>query len=252
MTDLSQLPLPAELVAHLRKNERQTTVTDHRVRVSREWWHRELSTRGLPVGTVSVGPDTMSRGEIFTIAHALGEDQSEEVMLNVLWHALSWGTGPGNRNNARRLDAIAADRPAALQVLRAATDEIHRPDGSAVGRCEQAYAAMYPGGRTAIRFVGPAFFTKYLYFVGAGAADHPAPIMDDRVAGALSTRHGWTSLGTGGGWPAGTYRRYCTLLDRWAHEATDAIGPSRQVCVDEIERWLFDSGPRRAHATQTG
>ncbi len=47
----------------------------------------------------------------------------------------------------------------------------------------------------------------------------------------------WESLTTRGGWPAFTYRRYCQLLARWADEESRAL--QRQVCPDEIERWLF-------------
>ncbi|MFF2199690.1 hypothetical protein [Streptomyces sp. NPDC058145] len=37
--------------------------------------------------------------------------------------------------------------------------------------------------------------------------------------------------------PTSTYVRYCTLLDRWAHEEGRRFG--RRIGIDEIERWLF-------------
>jgi hypothetical protein len=86
----------------------------------------------------------------------------------------------------------------------------------------------------------PAFFTKYLYFAGAGDPRHPCVILDSRVAAAL-VRIGWTSLHTKGGWPAITYSRYLDLLGRWSSE----LGSGRQdgsPRLDLLERWLFDTG----------
>jgi ABC-type transport system substrate-binding protein len=61
----------------------------------------------------------------------------------------------------------------------------------------------------AIAHLGPALFTKYLYFAGAGAPDHPSLILDSRVAVALVDIR-WTSLRPETGWPAETYQRYCS------------------------------------------
>ncbi|MBC2590391.1 hypothetical protein NPA35_00670 [Rhodococcus aetherivorans] len=109
---------------------------------------------------------------------------------------------------------------------------------------EKTYALLYPGNRTLIPFLGPAFFTKFLYFAGAGAPTQPSLILDSRVATALH-RAGWTSLGTRGGWPAQTYRRYTALLARWADEyALEQQGSG----TDVLERWLFDHGTTRRRA----
>jgi len=42
------------------------------------------------------------------------------------------------------------------------------------------------------------------------------------------------------GWPAGTYVRYCELLERWSGDASDRLG--RRVAADEIEVALFRLG----------
>ncbi|WP_120285293.1 hypothetical protein [Rhodococcus rhodochrous] len=101
------------------------------------------------------------------------------------------------------------------------------------GAQQSAYDTLYPRGAPAIAHLGPAFFTKYLYFSGAGAPDHPSLILDSRVAATL-VDIGWTSLHPETGWPAETYERYCSLLARWAQEAGN-------VRLDLFERWLFDN-----------
>jgi hypothetical protein len=104
----------------------------------------------------------------------------------------------------------------------------------------EAYRRLYPNDRTLFANLGPAFFTKYLYFAGGGDPNHPCVILDSRVAAAL-VGIGWTSLHTRGSWPAITYARYLDLLGRWSSELADdrPDGPPRR---DLLERWLFDAG----------
>ncbi|MHA7132459.1 8-oxoguanine DNA glycosylase OGG fold protein [Oerskovia turbata] len=90
--------------------------------------------------------------------------------------------------------------------------------------------------------LGPAFFTKVLYFVGGeelqvrGAVR--CRILDARVVGSLRSS-GWESLPKGNyNWFADTYVSYCELSARWAGELSVDIG--RSVEADEIERVLFD------------
>lgn len=87
-----------------------------------------------------------------------------------------------------------------------------------------------------IKNLGPAFFTKFLYFSGAGNAAHPSLIFDARVAAALRDHCGWDSLRVGGAWPPDTYGRYCALLQRWARELTDRGNP---VTAELLEFRLF-------------
>jgi hypothetical protein len=51
------------------------------------------------------------------------------------------------------------------QVTSAAETSRHDPTG--------AYQLMRPGRHNAIRSLGPSFFTKFLYFAGGGAQNHP-------------------------------------------------------------------------------
>ena len=129
-----------------------------------------------------------------------------------------------------RLDAVALDPTGAAKILREAGQ-------LSVTDPEAAFARLRPGRRNVVSYLGPAFFTKYLYFAGAGDANHRSLILDARVATALNERCGWKTLHRKGPWPALTYERYCNLLTDWACEAkTD----NRTVAADELERWLFE------------
>jgi hypothetical protein len=102
------------------------------------------------------------------------------------WQQAAW--------NRRRLAAVAADTSRVADVLhRAATATGSRPG--------VAYALLYPDDRrAAIPYFGPAFLTKYLYFAGGGAPDHPTVILDSRIAARLRNEAGWfrwTAAGVG-------------------------------------------------------
>lgn len=223
------LPLPCQAALALPRAER---VHAHVVPVPVAWWNAELSARHLPGGPLmtamdGAGHSVISRATLFSVA--AGPMDTDDDVLRLLWHVLAWGSGSKVRNNRRRLDSIRTSTSAAVSALREAA--------SLAGvDPEAAYRRLHTGTR--VPYLGPAFFTKYLYFAGAGSFEHPCVILDSRVAETLNRRCGWHSLRSGGNWPSETYRRYCTLLARWAGEESDRLG--RGVCPDEIELWLFD------------
>ncbi|MFD6057783.1 8-oxoguanine DNA glycosylase OGG fold protein [Rhodococcus wratislaviensis] len=211
-------------------------ITGHAITVNLTWWNSALHSRSLPGGPV-VGIDAsgaivdsgravITRGDVFNIARG---GRTPESALRLLWHSLAWGSGGHVRNNHQRMDSVAKDPEIAADALKAAAELSESSPAD-------AFDALYPRGRSLLSGLGPAFFTKFLYFAGAGAVNHPCVILDNRVAAALN-QAGWTSLSTRGPWPADAYARYCTLLSRWAGE----VGPAPQR-PDLIERWLFDQG----------
>lgn len=202
MTDLSTLTLPKAKAA-----------VESAIKIRTEWWSAQITGRGLP-GTPPSERE-MTRIEVWT--------QANDV-FTLLWRSLAWGSGPHLRLNARRLESVAEDVPRCEDLLTRAA-ELSRSDPAA------AYSLLRPGDRNAIRYLGPSFFTKFLYFAGRGAPDHPCLILDRRVATTLHEQCGWTSLHRAGPWPAETYKRYCGLLARWAQE--------HHCTPDQLELKLF-------------
>lgn len=240
-TDTTVLALPADCRRWLSTTgtDRRHAVIEQAIPVDLQWWDDSVATFGVPGGPlqregVGVGRIELSRGQVFAAAADLSEPAA---VWRLLWLSMAWGTGSRRRQVHRRMRAAAADPHRYVEALTSAA-ELSRTDP------EKTYALLYPGNRTLIPFLGPAFFTKFLYFAGAGAPTHPSLILDSRVATALH-RAGWTSLGTRGGWPAQTYRRYTALLARWADEyALEQQGSG----TDVLERWLFDHGTTRRSA----
>lgn len=218
MTDLTMVVLPPWAVP---SRPRRVSVGDHAITIREQWWREALSTHGLP-GIPPAGP-TLTRAEVWEPA---------DDVFTLLWRVLAWGSGSRLRQNARRLDDIAADVPRPEKLL---TEAANRSRHDAAG----AYAVLWPDGRSAIRALGPSFLTKFLYFAGGGTPEHPCLILDRVVATALRDHCGWTSLHPAGSWPTHTYRRYCDLLARWARE--------HHCAPDELELRLF-TGPPKDHA----
>ncbi|KMV22110.1 hypothetical protein [Mycobacterium heckeshornense] len=227
-TPLGDIHLPADAIAQLAEIDVEDWIDNHAIPVGRSWWTRTLNTYGFDD---TLTGETIRRADIFRLADAALE--SPAGALTLLWNALAWGSGEKRRNNKARIASVAANRDRAANLLQTAA-QLARTNSLA------AYDLLYPANKTAIPDLGPAFFTKYLYFAGAGAPDHPCAILDENVALALNMTCGWHSLPSKN-WLASAYERYAVLLGRWV----DEHALHRR---DVIERWLFETGktlPRR-------
>ncbi|HEU5107875.1 MAG TPA: hypothetical protein VFT95_04905, partial [Micromonosporaceae bacterium] len=142
-TDLSRLRLPGWAIP---TGPRAQSVPLHRIAVQTAWWRREIHGRGLP----GQPPDrpALTRQEVWR--HSADLHRGDTV-FTLLWHALAWGSGSHLRQNARRLDSIAANPDRARDLLRAAA-------ALAPADPVRAYTVLRPL-RTEIAYLGPSFFT---------------------------------------------------------------------------------------------
>lgn len=225
-TDLSRLPVPGPLRELVVTVDVAAYIHGHSVAVNRAWWHTALTAHGFPDDLLA---QRITRGDLFELADAA--TAGRDGALRLLWNAVAWGSGMKPRLGRARIRAVAADPDHAADLLRTAAR-------LARSSPREAYALLRPGDRSnAIGFLGPAFFTKYLYFAGGGRSDHPCCILDARVATTLH-RAGWSSLPTDTNWLASAYQRYNELLADWKSRT----GAPR---LDVIERWLFDQAQPR-------
>ncbi|WP_125079501.1 8-oxoguanine DNA glycosylase OGG fold protein [Mycobacterium sp. P7213] len=222
-TDLADIRLPPDVVIELQALDPVRWIHGHGFPITREWWTVELTKRGLDDTILS---DRISRSDIFNIAAPALDDPA--AALTLLWNALAWGSQDSQRNNKARIASVAADLDSAGALLQQAA-RLSRTDPRA------AYDLLRPNNKTAISGLGPAFFTKYLYFAGGGSADHRCCILDRNVAASLNRTCGWASLPIEGAWLASAYERYALLLDRWADQ-------HHLTRHDVVERWLFENG----------
>ena len=211
--------------------------------VGADWWNERLHAEGLnqQVQLCDHGQTRLlTRQNLFEIAQPVARQNVTDMdVLTLLWHVLAWGTGQSQRGNATRIRAFvrAPDRQRNVRLLK---DAIAFARG---GDAASAYQTLIRRGGGQIRGLGPAFFTKLLYFASEGVDGGQCLILDARVAGSLS-RAGWSSLpwstrsGFSYNWYAATYATYCQLLGQWAADETDRLGA--RVWPDEIERALFE------------
>lgn len=211
--------------------------------IGTDWWARSLTEAGMnqrvELFDHASGP-RLTRTDLFRLgARAAQADAEEDDVLSFAWHVLAWGTGSGQRGNRQRIASFAdpADRERNVALLRQSLT------CAADGDPRSAYSTLIRPGKAAIPYLGPAFFTKVLYFASEGASGTRCLILDARVARSLHNA-GWATLphrrkNFTANWHTDTYVAYCELMQRWAEEASSELGV--EVSPDEIELALFAS-----------
>lgn len=181
----------------------------------------------------------VTRDDLFALAARGISTPSEAV--NLYTAVCAWGTGWSTRRVARVIrplrDLLA---PGRLLKGLAAAEACRGGKGDPV----EVYRQFSSGGQWQIKYLGPAFFTKLMYFA-AGAPESPEEgtstdhsssvkqplILDSRVARALGWSKRW-------GWRPEQYGEYLEM----AEELRDLWSP--QVPVDVVEYQLFIAGGR--------
>lgn len=236
-------PDDLELPDYVRQSlgRRQSSVLDHgfdEATIGTTWWDRELTRHGASA-TVQMLDHKLTRSDLFRLGHnAAADPTDDDALLALLWNTLAWGTGRSQRGNRRRIDAVLDPERREHNVALLQTAAASARDGQPA----EAYRALVRRGGTAIRGLGPAFFTKFLYFASEGTPGTRCLILDARVAHNLARDAGWRSLPHRGNnysynWYTDTYVSYCELLERWAAEESSERGI--EISPDEIERALF-------------
>jgi hypothetical protein len=186
------------------------------------------------------GSMDVTRNAVFSIAAAARTPiQCEQAMVA----AAAFGAGSGRlvaRVQRPWAGLVGPAPPVIGTALAAAAAILFAPGGGAVS----AYAFLRNGPRH-IKFIGPSFFSKFLYFVGYGQP-HPGPeplIIDRFVAKGLNKLIGatgpftpWTIHLPHWDWTPAQYGAY---ID-WA--ATEKIGPGPITSEDEAEFRIWQHG----------
>ncbi|MGY1986907.1 hypothetical protein ACI792_11835 [Blastococcus sp. SYSU DS0669] len=224
------LPLPDWLAADARARPVKDVV-DLGVPVNEGWWVAALDDTPCADEVFTAVDGRLTRAGLFRLGGRAAESAKDARRL--LWASLAWGTGRRHRLNRARLRAVLKDQDELSEVLRRAA-EVSRTDP------RTAFRLMRPS-RNAVTYLGPPFFTKFLYFAGGGSTEHPCLILDSLVAKALRKDCGWGGLTGRYVWSADEYAAYCNLLAQWAKElseddAHDVVRP------DQLEYALFNRG----------
>lgn len=235
MTTPTPVHAPADLAQHISTTPRSHAIDEHGFELNLAYWNSRMGhLPGAPVRGIGGHSElgVISRGSLFALADAACDDHSNEAAYALFWHALVWGTGSNHRNTTQRIASVEQDVSGIGGALRRAAVASRKDP-------EAAFTTFQPF-RPLIGWLGPNFFTKYLYFAGAGNPEHRCLIVDKRVLATLS-RHTDTPLtpkyGTGYG-----YKTYSTAIGLMADWAAQLSTAERQVGFDEVERWAFKVG----------
>ncbi len=180
--------------------------------------------------------DEISRADLFQTADDWRAGFRPVTDLFAL--TMAWGYGNVGYGCYRTRRMLATDDVAGR--LERALAPLRKPALATPDQLAAAYRSLGWGGSSRIRGLGPAFFTKLLYFAGYrhGEVGLQPLILDRRVARALAATGG-PALASWG-WTAEQWLTYLM----WAHEQAAARG----VPADVVEYQLFDLG-RLSEAT---
>lgn len=183
-------------------------------------WAPELDD--LP--EANYGRHQLARRDLFTIAERAAADPGDPWAAIQLHAAIIfWGAPPGQSTSRAVKPLSDLNAPTRLtEALRTV-----RTAGAL-----SAYQAMDRYQRLWVSGLGPAYFTKYLYFGGFNATKPGMPqplILDENVIKALidTTRLPWAATAT-------DYLRYLDAAKDWAFDYN--------TTPDVIERRLFQLG----------
>lgn len=201
-------------------------VRTHGVEVPVRWWRERLLAAELP--ELFRGADdrrVVTRADVWELA---ADAAAPGGVLRLLWASVAWGSGPVPRLGEKRI-AAAREVPGLEATLR-------RAASFAAADPLEAYRTLHTPGRAAMKYLGPAFGTKFLYFAGGGRPEHLSQILDSRVIATLSGALRAAGCDARGDWGPRSYEAYCTLLQRW----------TREFGLESADQWelaLFRNAP---------
>lgn len=173
-------------------------------------WPQNLEVPELLEGNIR---KRITRSDVFLYARSVA---SERSIVELYVAACAWGTGTKAQRVARCIKPLHQEGAVAALMRSFKAAQSLDPG--------EAYRRLNTQGEDRIKYFGPSFFTKWLYFSAFDTWDRPqiqAPlILDARVARAL----GWKT----GGWPSSAYNDYLNHIAE-IHEAWCPREPSHVV-----------------------
>ena len=173
-------------------------------------------------------PDTLDRPTVRAACSEASEGPRQAVAAFLA--VMAWGFGVGVGYGPWRTRRILSATPDAAERLRRVA-EVVRLEGAAAGY--DTLASQLTG----LKYLGPAFGTKYLYFVQPPGASPTALILDRLVASVLDELGHPTDPIF---WSSATYKGYLTTVHQWAGE----LGCQ----PDEVEFVLFQNAATKARS----
>lgn len=190
-----------------------------------QFWPEELEN--CPLWKVNHEYQVITREDVFAIASV----DARHVHARTAVAAYVWGVGKSAYQVGRMVRALTNENdPSRVEDRLGRAAAVLAKDGPVV-----AYGTLLPSGENYIKFMGAAYFTKFLFFTGYRVAAEGSLrplILDKRVATALRAWHirtGWPDRG----WTPNQYQSYLQYAAR------------QQEQPEQVERRLFLAGDRK-------
>lgn len=200
----------------------------------RERWAGWLSGIAEASQVLDSLPDSVDRASTAAVVNACVR---RGALTEAFIACMVWGHGDTGYGPYRTACILSGSEeplgepvdPTVVERLKASIDRM-----SAAGAVD---AYRYLNNEGHIKGLGPAFSTKWLYFISAGNSPYgaqAAPILDDLVSGWLRT-HGLVPLRQG---KTNDYAKYVGLLDHWGK----VHGRTRVQVEEAIFRLIRNDG----------
>lgn len=163
---------------------------------------------------------------------------NEEEAVKVFLLAMLWGYGLVGYGPFRTRRIL--DRPeAAAELLEVA--QVAQSDGGLAAF--KLIADRRNGGeRSFLKWLGPAFGTKYIYFLTAkNNPQEPAPVMD-AVVYRWFRKHAPDRKLRVDFWHTPSYEQFLNSLEEWAADITQQF--DQEIQIDDVEYLIFAEGSR--------
>src|SRR5699024_988610 len=163
---------------------------------------------------------------------------NEEEAVQVFLLAMLWGYGLVGYGPFRTR-RILEQPTAAAELLEVA--QVAQRDGG-LAAFKLIADRRNGGARSFLRWLGPAFGTKYIYFLTAkNNPQEPAPVMD-AVVYRWFRKHAPDRKLRVDFWHTPSYEQFLNSLEEWAVDITEQYG--QEIRIDDVEYLIFSEGSR--------
>lgn len=222
---------PDALITTYRRWQKAGHPTQIPSRWNRTSWTRQL--RQYEEFFNGLTDDRIDRKQAVKLSPTVtNEEEAVQVfLLSMLWGYGLVGYGPFR---TRRI----LDRPeAASELLEVA--QVAQSDGG-LAAFKLIADRRSVGSKSFLKWLGPAFGTKYIYFLTAKSnPQEPAPVMD-AVVYRWFRKHAPDRELRVDFWDTPSYERFLKSLEEWALDITQRFG--QKILIDDVEYLIFAEG----------
>lgn len=230
---MTQLLTTDQVHQALAELDRDGDLLGSEFKIDTGWWRTELTKAGWELQGKFAVPGVVAIGRRDLFALAPSAYASSDEVLSFVFHVLFWGSGDSRRHNKKRIAAVLATE--GLSRLRR---WLELPSDDLEGQFR-----TFQNRGNLIGHLGPAFFSKLMYFAGGGTPEHRALIIDNRVLRTLSKTQAGQHLPVTHDYGLSTYLAACCVLEELAVSARNSADPQLAgVTADLVEFWAFGLG----------